>query len=346
MIRISYRTRCAVGTVALAMCMGMGLGLADASFAQAPQKVAQHFSFAGKRPTFHEDYIDKIEVVVGGGDSEGRLSLVESIWTPKFSVPPHYHKLHAETFYIISGKVEWTIGGKTQIVGPGDAVHIPSNTVHSVRVIESMHSLMFYQPGGYEDQVALEGFYTAEQKKDPKIRAHVNTMTDFYPVTGAVPAVPAPVAGQANKGMPIFSFRGKRGGFKEPLVDNVEFVVTGADTEGRLSVIESDWLPGFMAPTHFHKKHTETFYIFSGKVEWTVNGETQVLGAGDAVHIPANTTHSVKVLERIHTLWISDPGGLEENSQNAEKYTAEDRKDPRVMERIMREGDFHIPAAK
>lgn len=332
------------------MAFVVGLGLADAGSAQAsekaPRKVAQHFSFAGKRPTFHEDFIDKIEVVVGGADSEGRLSLVESIWTPKFTVPPHYHKLHAETFYIIAGKVEWTIGGKTQIVGPGDAVHIPSNTVHSVRVLETMHSLMFYQPGGYEDQVALETFYTAEQKKDPKIRAHINTMTDFYPVTGPVPALAPAVAGQANKGMPIFSFRGKRGGFKEASVENVEFVVSGADTEGRLSVIESNWLPSFAAPLHFHKKHTETFYIFSGKVEWTVNGETHVLGAGDAVHIPANTTHSVKVLEKIHTLWISDPGGLEESLQGAEQYTEAERKDPRVMQRIQQAGDFHIPGAK
>ena len=342
MIRNSYRARCLVGAVAIAM---VGF-VHDATAAEAPQKVAQHFSFAGKRPTFHEDNIDKIEVVVAGADSEGRLSLVESIWTPKFSVPPHYHKLHAETFYIISGKVEWTIGGKTQVVGPGDAVHIPSNAVHSVRVLETMHSLMFYQPGGYEDQVALEAFYTPQQKKDPKIREHVNRMTDFYPVTGKVPVLPAPVAGQANKGVPIFSFRGKRGSFKEPNVDNVEFVLTGDDTEGRLSVIESDWLPGFTAPLHFHRKHTETFYVFSGKVEWTVNGETHVLGAGDAVHIPANVPHSVKVLEKIHTLWISDPGGLEEGQQNRASYTAEELKDPRVQERLMRTGDFHIPAAK
>jgi quercetin dioxygenase-like cupin family protein len=123
-------------------------------------------------------------------------------------------------------------------------------------------------------------------------------------------------------------------------------VVSGADTEGRLSVIESDWLPGFTAPVHYHKKHSETFYIFSGKVEWTVNGETRVLGAGDAVHIPANTVHSAKVLEKIHTLWISDPGGLEENLQNAERYSAAERSDPRIMERIQQAGDFHIPGKK
>jgi quercetin dioxygenase-like cupin family protein len=327
-------------------CGAISFGLASVSAADAPQKSAQHFSFAGKRPTFHEDNIDKIEVVVAGADSDGRLSLVESIWTPKFSVPPHYHKLHAETFYIIAGKVEWTIGGKTQVVGPGDAVHIPSNTVHSVRVLETMHSLMFYQPGGYEDQVALAAFYGVEQKKDPQVREHISRMTDFWPVAGSAAPLPEPVAGQANKGVPVFSIRGQRLSFNEAQVANVQVVVSGDDTEGRLSVIESDWLPGFSAPLHFHKQHTETFDVFSGKIEWTVNGGTHVLGAGDAIHIPANTPHTVKVLEKIHTLWISDPGGLEENLQNAQKYTAEEMKDPRVMERIRQTGDFHVPGAK
>ncbi len=342
MIHRSFGTRVA-GTAALALFLGWSAA-AVADTTDQPKKVAQHFSMAGKRPSFHEDNIEKIEVVVGGANSEGRLSLVESIWTPKFSVPSHYHTMHGETFYIISGKVEWTIGGQTRVVGPGDAVHIPSNTVHSVRVLETMHSLMFYQPGGYEDLVALEGFYTPEQKKDPKVREHIAVMTDFHPVSGPGATLPAAVAGQANKGLPVFSMRGKRQTSKEPQVENIEFVMTGADTEGRLSVIESDWLPGFTAPTHFHKKHTETFYVFSGKVEWTVNGETRVLGPGDAVHIPANTTHSVKVLEKIHTLWISDPGGLEENLKDNEGYSAAERKDPRILERIQKAGDFYVPA--
>lgn len=338
----SMGARCATGAAALVISMSWA-GVSQAQDGKAPKKALQYFSHPGKRTTFHEDFIDKIEVVVGGDNSEGRLSLVESIWTPKFSVPPHYHKLHAETFYIIAGKVEWTIGGVTKVIGPGDAVHIPANTVHAVKVIEPMHSLMFYQPGNYEHQVAAETFYTAEQKKDPKIAKHVDMITDFNRVSEKDAPVPAAVEGKANKGVPVFSFRGKREGFKEKDVANVEFVVTGDQTEGRLSVIESDWLPGFTAPLHFHKKHTETFYIFSGKVEWTVNGETKVLGAGDAVHIPANVTHSVKVLEKIHTLWISDPGGLEETNAMSQSYTEEQRKDPKVMERIMQVGDFHIP---
>ena len=74
-------------------------------------------------------------------------------------------------------------------------------------------------------------------------------------------------------------------------------------------------LSGFIL--YFHKSHSEMFYVFSGQVEWTVGGEKHVLGAGDAIHIPANTVHSLNVLEKIHTLWIGAPGGIEEGADRA-----------------------------
>lgn len=329
---------------AVATAAVVGLWLAAPSFAQAPKKAGGHFSVGGKRPTFHEDHIEEIEVVVSGADSEGRMSLVESYWLPTFSVDSHYHKAHAETFYIISGKVEWTIGGETHVMGAGDAVHIPPYTVHSVKVLERMHSLMIYQNGGYEEAVAAEGAFTPEQRKDPKIQALLTQIGDFNRVKGPA-AAPAPAAGQPPKAVHVFSFGGKRGSFEEPNVENVELVLTGVQSEGRLSIIESHWLPGFAAPPHFHKTHAETFYVLDGQVEWTVGGETRVLKAGDAVHIPPNTMHSVKVVGggTMHSLMLSDPGGFEENAAEAAGYTAEERKNPKVRQRLQRMGDFHLP---
>ena len=132
---------------------GIGLMMASASFAQQVKNADQRFSFKGKRTTFKERDVDNIEVVVSSADSEGRISVIESDWLPEFQVEPHYHKRHAETFYIISGNVEWTIGGETHVMGLGDAVHIPPNTVHSVKVVggKKMHSLMIAEPGGYEE---------------------------------------------------------------------------------------------------------------------------------------------------------------------------------------------------
>lgn len=332
----------------LGITAALGLGMTMPASAATPSLAGPHFSFAGKRATFHEDNIDGIEVVVSGRESEGNMSLIESWWTPAFAVRPHYHTQHAETFYVISGQVEWNIGGEIHVLNAGDLVHIPANVTHSVKVVgkEKMHSLMFYQGGGYEEAVAAEAALTPKQKKDPKIQALLTTLTDFHPVD-AVTAPPPTAAGQPSKGVPVFSFRGKRSGFTEGNVENVEVALSSVQSEGRLSIIESNWLPAFTAPPHYHATHHEAFYVLSGQVEWTVGGETHVLKQGDAVHIPPDVLHSVKVVgnEKLHTLWIGAPGGLDENPARSAGLSAEQQKDPAIQKLLRSTGDFHMMGA-
>ena len=151
--------------------------------ADTPAKPAQHFSFPGKRPVYRQEGATKSEVAVSSVDSEGRLTLLDEIWHPEFKVPPHFHKSHAETFYVISGRVEWTVGGETHQLKAGDSVHIPANTVHSVKVLDGKdaHMLMVYNPGGYEEHMAREESYTIEQLKDTKLRDELRKLNDFNP---------------------------------------------------------------------------------------------------------------------------------------------------------------------
>ncbi len=153
-----------------------------AAHAAEPPKSDEHFSFACRRPTFQEQYV-KPEVVFGAAQTAGRLSLTDEIWEPQFRVPPHLDQKHAETFFVISGQVEWTVAGVTRVLGPGDAVHIPPNTVHSTRVVGGapMHTLMISEPGGFDESVAYEARFTAEELKDPKLRALLGDVADFHP---------------------------------------------------------------------------------------------------------------------------------------------------------------------
>jgi mannose-6-phosphate isomerase-like protein (cupin superfamily) len=161
--------------------------LACAARAAEPPKSDEHFSFAGRRPTFQEQYV-KPEVVFGAVQTAGRLSLTDEIWEPQFQVPPHLHQKHAETFFVISGRVEWTVAGRTQVLGPGDAVHIPPNTVHSTRVVggEPLHTLMISEPGGFDESVAYEARFAAEALRDPKLRALLGDVADFHPEPSAL----------------------------------------------------------------------------------------------------------------------------------------------------------------
>lgn len=169
-------------SMALGAVVCAGAAILTAALARAELPAAtRYFSFADKVPAAQEDNVRDIKVLITGDQSNGRQSILESNWTPKFSVQPHFHKKHAETFLILSGHVEWTIGGETHVMGPGDAVHIPPNTVHSVKVIgpENMHSIMISEPGGYEEISNYDARFTPEQKKDPKLMEQLNALADF-----------------------------------------------------------------------------------------------------------------------------------------------------------------------
>jgi quercetin dioxygenase-like cupin family protein len=325
--------------------IAIGLTVSSVGLAQQAKNPDPRFSFAGKRLSFEEGSVDKVEVVVSGADSEGRISLIESDWLPEFTVAPHFHRRHSETFYIVSGNVEWTIGGETHIMGPGDSVHIPPNTIHSVKVVsgKKMHSLMVSEPGGYEEDTWYEASYSPEQQRDPKIAARLRRQSDFN-LLSEEKNPPQ----QLKNAKGLFSFAGKRTPYIAPDIEKGEVLVSANDSQGSMSLIESYWLPDFSVPPHHHQAHSETFYIFSGHAEWTIGGETHVMGPGDAVHIRPNTVHSVKVVggEKLHTLWFNQPAPLPESPSVTSDLTPEERNDSKFMKRIRERVDFCEEADK
>ena len=61
------------------------------------------------------------------------LSLVHL--KPGSVVPDHSHP-HEQMGMMLSGRAEFTIGGVTRILGPGDIWRIPSNVIHRVRALD------------------------------------------------------------------------------------------------------------------------------------------------------------------------------------------------------------------
>ncbi len=54
---------------------------------------------------------------------------------PGSVVAPHSHH-HEQMGILISGRLEFTIGDVTRVVGPGDIWRIPGGVVHTVRAID------------------------------------------------------------------------------------------------------------------------------------------------------------------------------------------------------------------
>ena len=88
---------------------------------------------------------------------------------------------------------------------------------------------------------------------------------------------------------------------------------TGADTGGRVAIIEVTEPPGAVAPKHVHHKEDEGFWVLEGEVTFDVGGTTIVARAGDYAFGPRDIPHSYGVgPDGCRMLFIVTPAGFEE----------------------------------
>ncbi|WP_409331296.1 cupin domain-containing protein [Trujillonella humicola] len=89
---------------------------------------------------------------------------------------------------------------------------------------------------------------------------------------------------------------------------------TGADTGGRVTVVEFRSPPGFAPPLHRHTVEDEMFLLLGGRATFLCDGQRLVAGPGDFVLLPAGLAHSFLVApdEPLHTLQITTPSGFEQ----------------------------------
>ncbi len=352
----------------------LGLALAGCSTMEAPATSARqgaatqtaiaqpsrhHFVKQGAGKMYKRDLLDT-ELKLSAPMTEGRFTYIDEVWFPGFKVGPHFHHSHAETFYVLSGRVEWTVNGETHQMGTGDLVYIPPDTVHSTKVIgdENVRTLMIFQPGGHEIHLEDEQKYTAEQRATPEILELLRSRHDYNPtdaVKEAQIANPPPPPAPGTQGP-----RGIRPVRKAPYPIKQRFVMhdqgetftpkneistvklTAEDTDGRYSLLDETWMPGMSAPPHLHEWHAEVFYIKEGQVEWKVGGETQTLGPGDLLYIPPNTVHSTKVVgdKPLKVVFLFNPGGYEYYWRRQAQFSPKQLEQPETRQLLRSEQDF------
>jgi quercetin dioxygenase-like cupin family protein len=107
---------------------------------QSDHDAAEYFITAGSGSR-HEIF-PGVEIRTTAG-REIMLSVVR--FEPNSVVAEHAHP-HEQMGLLISGHLEFTVGAKTRVLGPGDIWRIPGNVIHSVRA--------FHEPA-----VALDVFH-------------------------------------------------------------------------------------------------------------------------------------------------------------------------------------------
>lgn len=97
------------------------------------------------------------------------------------------------------------------------------------------------------------------------------------------------------------------------LDDHADHVVTAkhSDVQGpvvrgkTLELIKMHWKKGRVARPHQHAEE-QFIYVLSGRMSFTVDGETYEVGAGEASYHPANSLHSTECLEDAIAISVKD----------------------------------------
>jgi quercetin dioxygenase-like cupin family protein len=94
----------------------------------------------------------KLRVLLSGKDTGEAFALIDQTSPAGACVPPHFHQNEEETFYVIAGRVEFSLNGDAVIAEPGGTVYAARRMVHSFRVLgdETARMLVLVTPAGVE----------------------------------------------------------------------------------------------------------------------------------------------------------------------------------------------------
>lgn len=180
---------------------------------------------------------------------------------------PHFHRLHADSFYVLEGKLAVLVRDEEKPVSTGAFVCAPPEVVHGFRSTTRSVFLNFHTPdGGFADNLR------ERNRGEP----------------GGFDSVDVP----AGTGPPATDAIYLPPGEGERLEGNtrVATIKVGRD---ELALVEFALEPGFVGPDpHSHDDHIDSFYVLEGEPEFVMGDETLRLGAGSFVAAPIGVVHT------------------------------------------------------
>ena len=126
---------------------------------------------------------------IHGRDTGGVVSVVESHDVPGGGPPPHIHHREDETFQILEGDYEFTVGGKTILAKPGTTLFAPRGVAHTYRYLGLTPGklMCIITPSGFEGFFEEIGAMTPQQQQDiPRVMEIAKKFgLEFLPPPGA-----------------------------------------------------------------------------------------------------------------------------------------------------------------
>ena len=234
----------------------------------------------------------------GGGEAlfDGRivikagfeqLSITETLYPQaRDGASAHFHRRHADTFYVLEGELAVLIGDEEVLLAPGACACVPPGLVHGFRSTTRARFLNFHTPDG--------DFAENLRARD---RGEPGGFDSFDP--------PSDIDSDVAEAIVLGPSEGER-------LEAHERIATIKVGRPELAFVEFDLAPGFAGPDpHTHDDHVDSFYVLSGEPEFLVGDARHRLGGGSFVAAPIGAVHAFgnPGPERARLLNVHAPSG-------------------------------------
>ena len=205
------------------------------------------------------------------------LDLLEYEVGPGYEGPgPHFHKRHVDSFYVLDGELEFTVGGET-VPAPVDTfVLVPQGVVHSFTNAGPGRArfLNLHAP----ETGFVELLRARDRGEEPDAEQF-----DVWDADGAS------AGSGANDAIVVGAGEGHR-------VSDRLVIKAGLDD---LVATETTFEAGRRGPApHVHRQQADSFYVLAGELEFLLDHEKVRAAAGSFVLAPPNF---------VHTFWNPGP---------------------------------------
>lgn len=93
-----------------------------------------------------------LSLLIGSEQTGGKYALLRVTERRGLEPPPHTHTREDETFLVLDGEIDYTVGDKTFSAKSGSVMFLPRNIQHSFKIqTETAETMMLLTPGGFEN---------------------------------------------------------------------------------------------------------------------------------------------------------------------------------------------------
>lgn len=185
---------------------------------------------------------------------------------------PHRHPKVEQYNFVLKGQLKPWVDGEERVIGPGESVHIPANTLHSIVAVGDEDCIFFM----VKDTSADPEQGTSGVPDDPNVSAPRKESEQLDGVD----------KGEDSKY--FHNFNATEAKLMNPKMTTAK----GSRINGeRITIGLMSHAVGTGAQLHRHPDVEQFMYTISGQCEVMVEGEEKTVGPGDLWHVPPNASH-------------------------------------------------------